>query len=268
MINKDKMGVVGEMLPDYLVDVGNTSCKVMAVGSVDLVDLSLAAITRHLHEDFPPELRIPGKKVVLAGSNTQVLDLWCAKITGAGSTARILVRDDIPIKREMVDPTTVGVDRLLVCLGAQVENGPGPHLVVDAGTAITANFIDDLGRFRGGAIGPGMGVMNQSLARKASSLFEVEWNKVPAAFPASTTREAISLGIHMAATGFTREAWSRAQAEFPKCRLHLTGRDSTLIFPSVPEANLDPVMFFRGMLAAIGFFECKKNEITAKKGPG
>lgn len=241
------------MVPDFLVDVGNTSCKVMTIPSRDRVVGALGEIARHGHEDIPREILVPGKFVVLAGSNIRILDLWKEKILRAGSFARLLSRDDIPLKREMVDPSTVGVDRLLVCLGAQAFNGPGPHLVVDAGTALTANLLNDLGHFLGGAIGPGMGVMNRALAQKASSLFEVEWDKAPAAFPASTTREAIGLGVHMAAVGFVREAWDRARETFPHCQLHLTGRDSPLIYPRFPQANLDPVLLFRGMLATLSF---------------
>jgi type III pantothenate kinase len=237
------------MLPDFLVDVGNTSCKVLAVRSWE--ESPKGEISRHAHGEIPSELLAPGKLVLMAGSNSYILDLWKEKIQEAGSLTRILDRDHIPIKREMVDPSTVGVDRLLICLGAQVENGPGPHLVVDAGTALTANLVNDSGHFLGGAIGPGMGVMNHALAQKASSLFEVDWVRAPVAFPASTTREAIGLGVHMAAVGFIREAWDKAKMNFSNCKLHLTGRDAPLLHPAFPNANLDPYLLFRGMWSMI-----------------
>ena len=254
------------MLPDFLVDVGNTSCKVMVLGSRAPGVALMGEISRHDHGEVPNELLVSGKFVLLAGSNSYILDLWKEKIVQAGAFARVLSRDDIPIKREMVDPSTVGVDRLLVCLGAQAGNGPGPHLVVDAGTALTANLVGHSGHFLGGAIGPGLGVMNQALARKATPLFEVDWEKDNPKFPASTTREAIVLGLRMAAIGFVREAWEKAREQFPVCGFHLTGRDSPLIHTALSEANLDLRLVFRGMLATINY-EDNKNSLSSNKPP-
>jgi len=253
------------MVPDFLVDVGNTSCKVMGVRSGD--KSPNGEISRHAHGEIHSEVLAPGKLVLMAGSNSYILDLWKEKIHEAGSLTRVLYRDHIPLKREMVDPSTVGVDRLLTCLGAQVENGPGPHLVVDAGTALTANLVSDSGHFLGGAIGPGMGLMNHALAQKASSLFEVEWVRAPVAFPASTTREAIGLGVHMAAVGFVREAWDKARMNFSNCMLHLTGRDAPLLFPAFPQANLDPYLLFRGMWSTIANKD-NKYDLKFNSAPG
>ncbi len=234
------------MAPDYLVDAGNTSCKVVATQAG-----ALGTILRYDSTSFPKELTRPGLWVVLAGSNLEILDQWQIQINNCGSKGQILTRDTVPIRKAMDDPSTVGVDRLLACLGAQSLHGKGPHLVVDSGTAITANLIGQDGHFCGGAIGPGFGLMNRALAEKTSALFEVEMNQSIAQFPASTTRDAIRLGVHMAAIGFVRQAWEWASEKYPGCPLHLTGRDAPLLHPNFPRAMLNEQLLFHGMLATI-----------------
>ncbi len=234
------------MAPDYLVDAGNTSCKVVATKSG-----VLGTVFRYELTHLPRELTLPGQWVVLAGSNLEVLHQWQIQIQDCKSKAQLLTRDKIPIVKAMDDPTTVGVDRLLVCLGTQILHGKGPHLVVDAGTAITANLLGENGQFFGGAIGLGFGLMNRTLAEKTSALFEVDLYQPFAKFPASTTRDAIRLGIQMAAVGFVREAWERAKVKFPNCPLHLTGRDAPLLHPNFPSANLNEQLLFHGMLATL-----------------
>lgn len=234
------------MGPDYLVDAGNTTCKVVATPAG-----VLGTIFRYDLNSLPRELTLPGLWVVLAGSNLEVLNQWQIEIQGWGSKAQLLTRDKIPILKAMEDPSTVGVDRLLVCLGAQVLHGKGPHLVVDSGTAITANLLGDDGHFYGGAIGPGFGLMNRALADKTSALFEVDLHKPFAKFPASTTRDAIRLGVQMAAVGFVRQAWEWAREKFPNCPLHLTGRDAPLLHTNFPSANLNEQLLFHGVLATL-----------------
>ena len=55
-----------------------------------------------------------------------------------------------------VDPTTLGADRVANAIAA-AEFYPLPALVVDCGTAITIEIVDERRRFLGGAIAPGGG---------------------------------------------------------------------------------------------------------------
>ncbi|MBL0922338.1 MAG: type III pantothenate kinase, partial [Phycisphaerales bacterium] len=57
---------------------------------------------------------------------------------------------------------TVGQDRLLAALAA-FEGVKQACVVVDAGTAVTVDFVDGEGVFQGGAIAPGASLMLRSL---------------------------------------------------------------------------------------------------------
>ena len=62
----------------------------------------------------------------------------------------------------MVDASTLGADRVANA-AALTEFFPLPALVLDCGTAITIEIVDEKRRFRGGAIAPGRTLMRKAL---------------------------------------------------------------------------------------------------------
>ncbi len=61
------------------------------------------------------------------------------------------------------DVHKMGVDRWLVMLAAWSDQPNCAHIVIDAGTAITLDVIDEFGRHVGGYICPGFNMMKTSL---------------------------------------------------------------------------------------------------------
>ena len=73
-------------------------------------------------------------------------------------------------------PDRVGVDRLVNALAA-FERTKSWTIVVDAGTAITVDVINDHGAFMGGIIAPGMGISSKALHHYTALLPEILINK-------------------------------------------------------------------------------------------
>lgn len=69
----------------------------------------------------------------------------------------------LPISNAYATPDTLGVDRLAAAVGAWTLAGGKPLLVVDMGTAITYDFVDRDGCFRGGNIAPGVNMRFRAL---------------------------------------------------------------------------------------------------------
>src|SRR5699024_575466 len=80
---------------------------------------------------------------------------------------------NIPIGRQLDPEAIVGEDRLLNA-AASYDVLKQACVVIDAGTAITVDFVDGQGTFHGGAIAPGAQSMLNTLADKTSQLPEVE----------------------------------------------------------------------------------------------
>jgi type III pantothenate kinase len=71
------------------------------------------------------------------------------------------------------NPREVGADRIVNAVAAIELYGP-PLIVVDFGTATTFDYIDDKGRYIGGAIAPGIGIATEALYQKAAKLPRIE----------------------------------------------------------------------------------------------
>jgi len=71
------------------------------------------------------------------------------------------------------NPREIGADRIVNAVAAIHEYG-APLIVVDFGTATTYCYIDEKGRYLGGAIAPGISIAMEALFTKASKLPRVE----------------------------------------------------------------------------------------------
>src|SRR5205085_8321855 len=80
-----------------------------------------------------------------------------------GDRVRVLrTWKDLNLSVRVDHPERVGMDRLLNAVAAKAH-GPGPAILIDAGTAITLDYLDEAGTFQRGAILPGLRLMAQAL---------------------------------------------------------------------------------------------------------
>ncbi len=91
-------------------------------------------------------------------------------------------------------PETLGIDRMVLSAGAVLEFPNTNRLVIDAGTCITYDFIDEFNNYHGGAISPGLSVRYRSLHDFTARLPLLE-PEVPEDFTGKTTAGSIHSGI-------------------------------------------------------------------------
>lgn len=106
-------------------------------------------------------------------------------IVGVGTKTGINIKYD--------NPHEVGSDRIVNSLAAHTVYG-GPAIIVDLGTAISFDVIDERGSYLGGAISPGIESASNSLFMKASRLPKVEL-EIPKKVIGKTTLESLQSGI-------------------------------------------------------------------------
>ncbi len=80
---------------------------------------------------------------------------------------------DAGVKNHYINPREVGMDRLVNAVSA-IEKYGKPLIIVDIGTAITFDCIDQTGAYVGGAIFPGIKIAMEALFMKASKLPRVD----------------------------------------------------------------------------------------------
>lgn len=157
-----------------------------------------------------------GPPVVLATVNRALSDRLEGELRDrTGSEIYRVGRDlEVPIAHALRDASTVGQDRLLCALGAYTR-AKQACVVIDAGTAVTVDFVDGEGTFQGGAIAPGLGLMLRALNQGTAALPPVRFEPPVAGdgpFGKDTTG-AMRAGVRAAVVGMAHELVDR-YAEF------------------------------------------------------
>ncbi len=123
--------------------------------------------------------------------------------TAQQASVDFVSRHDVPMDVLVEEPDRLGIDRLLSAYGAKVlsacaakQQSEVPLVVVDAGSAVTIDWVNSRGQFCGGAIMPGLRMQADSLAKGTDALPEIDWQSWTCrSVPATNTIEAIRLGL-------------------------------------------------------------------------
>ncbi|MEC4750147.1 type III pantothenate kinase [Methylomicrobium sp. Wu6] len=141
-----------------------------------------------------------------------------------------------------LQPEKLGVDRWLALLAAR-RHYTLPVCIVDCGTAITVDLLDESGRHLGGMICPGLELMKKSLSGGTEALGYDD--SAFTAGPANHTAAAIYSGVLAAAAGLIEHVFS---ARSEHCGLLLTGGDASLIAGQLGCASrIDNDLVLRGL---------------------
>ncbi|WP_276487556.1 pantothenate kinase [Ectopseudomonas mendocina] len=151
------------------------------------------------------------------------------------------------------DYRRLGLDRWLAVLGAY-HLGRRACLVVDLGTAVTADFISADGKHQGGFICPGLPLMRDQLSthtRRIRYDREVALAALQELEPGRSTAEAVERGCLLMLRGFVAEQLLQARARFPEgFEVFLTGGDAELVRDVVPGAQVVTDLVFVGLAIA------------------
>jgi type III pantothenate kinase len=102
----------------------------------------------------------------------------------------------LPIENLYGSKETLGKDRLAAAVGA-AHLYPGVNkLVIDSGTAITYDLVNDRNQYLGGNISPGLDMRYKALNHFTGRLPLVEYQEFPKLF-GQTTTEAIQAGVQL-----------------------------------------------------------------------
>ena len=125
-------------------------------------------------------------------------------------------------------PEALGADRWVGLVAARQAYEERALLIVDAGTAVTIDHLDEAGFFCGGAIFPGLSVMKLSLIEHTTNLTldTGSWQMAP-----KNTADAITTGCIDAIIGAVERNYQRMLERTPDLLCLITGGDATALLP-------------------------------------
>lgn len=150
------------------------------------------------------------------------------------------------------DPVQLGSDRFASMIGAHALFPDRSLIVATCGTATTVDAVTPDGRFAGGMILPGLGLMASSLARNTAQLPQVPEQEVVARLFADNTNDAIVSGCIAAQAGaIERAVAAHAAAQGGPVLCVLSGGAASFIAPhlSVASQSVDNLVLI-GLQAA------------------
>ncbi len=99
-----------------------------------------------------------------------------------------------PFNNLYTTPTTLGIDRMVLSSGAVLKYNKQARLVIDAGTCITYDYIDENDNYLGGAISPGIRLRYESLHQFTAKLPLLS-KSYPEKVIGNSTEESIHSGV-------------------------------------------------------------------------
>jgi type III pantothenate kinase len=131
----------------------------------------------------------------------------------------------LPIEMAYGSPETLGKDRIAAAVGAH-SLFPGENLLVlDAGTALTIDFVSGKGIYQGGNISPGLAMRFKALHHFTGRLPLIS-PKNETQLTGKTTEEAINSGVGFGMIYEIEGYINEYQSQFNKLKVLLTGGDA------------------------------------------
>ena len=132
---------------NLIIDAGNTSVKLAVFNKREIVHLVtvdqnefVEAIRKLFNEFLKIEAAIVSSVGPLSRDKMNVVAVYCELHELSHSSK-------VPFKNSYASPQTIGVDRLALTTAAFYHNPHHNNLIIDAGTCITYDIINDFDEF-------------------------------------------------------------------------------------------------------------------------
>lgn len=163
------------------------------------------------------------------------------------------------VKNGYEDFSQLGVDRWLALIGARKRSRTLNLLVVDAGTALTADLLVK-GQHQGGLIAPGLRLMQRCLTQNTANLALAQETSPQTTAAkvglARNTRDGILAGTHYMAAAFVQSLYADLRAGLPAkqgLELILTGGQAEALLPlmAIDQVTCEVHLALRGLAEVV-----------------
>ena len=140
----------------------------------------------------------------------------------------ISIQSKFPFQNLYATPATLGIDRMVLAAGAVFQFPKKNRLIIDAGTCVTYDFVDENDNYLGGAISPGIRLRYEALSRYTSKLPLLQ-KEIPKKIIGDRTNQAIHSGV-VNGIGFEIEGFIlNFKIDFKNFIIILTGGDADFL---------------------------------------
>lgn len=178
---------------NLIIDIGNTVSKLAVFEVNEKIFISkIQSVTEPLLREIKEKFSINKViySIVSSDNHTETVVYESMGI----KAVKLTNRTPLPFSLDYLSPETIGTDRLAGVAGAYNKFPDKNVLIIDAGTAVTYDFLTSDGIFKGGNISPGLYMRFRALHEYTGRLPLVKPGN-QFSTPARNTEEAIRAGV-------------------------------------------------------------------------
>ncbi|MCB0442515.1 MAG: type III pantothenate kinase [Flavobacterium sp.] len=177
-----------------VIDIGNTRIK-CAVYESDTRMASFVFAENEAEYNFEKILEgYPKINNIIASTVAKKLTFDLKSLSKDLKIHYVSNLDEFPFKNKYTTPKTLGVDRMILATGATLLYPHQNRLIIDVGTCVTYDFVDDKDNYWGGAISPGLRLRYESLHQFTAKLPLLTLEE-PNSLIGNSTQQSIHSGV-------------------------------------------------------------------------
>jgi type III pantothenate kinase len=210
---------------NLVIDIGNSRVKISVFNSGDVI------FTIPLDEIAPENIQMLKEEhpsltqAILSATRDVSSDLISYLTNNFDTFIDLDAKTPLPIENLYETKETLGKDRLAAVVGA-FDLYPNTNvLVIDAGTAITFDLINEKGQYLGGNISPGLEMRFRALNQFTGQLPLVQKNEFENLY-GRTTEEAIRAGVQHGIVFEVDKAIDTFKEFYNNLKVIITGGDA------------------------------------------
>jgi type III pantothenate kinase len=175
-----------------VLDIGNTGGKYGIFEEDALVSQGYFKEQEGLPQQVAAQ---PFDHAIIASVSGGAVEQIKAGLSVSGSIIELSAQTALPVSNDYRTPETLGADRIAAAVAANYFFPGRNCLTIDAGTAITYDFINAQGHYQGGGIAPGIQMKFKALHNFTGRLPLVQGIKENFSLIGQTTQESLESGV-------------------------------------------------------------------------
>lgn len=213
---------------NLVIDAGNTLIKLAVFEKRRLVFHEIVA-----EDDLPKKAKAicdlyPKIKSAIISSVRNLDPRTMAVLAVFSAVHQLTPKSKTPFKNSYATPSTLGVDRIALATAAFYDNKNGNTLVIDAGTCLTYDMVNDYGEYLGGAISPGLNMRYKALSEQTAKLPLLEKSEL-LDFIGNSTDKSIHSGVLNGICNEIDGVIEQYKSRFTDLTVILTGGDAEFL---------------------------------------
>ncbi len=245
---------------NLVIDIGNTALKAAVFKGDKFVQHASYLPAQAFRELQKLAKRNPhiSHSIIssVAGADKQLIKLLSSKTT----LLTLSHKTPLPFINCYTTPSTLGLDRIASVAGAQKKFPQKNVLVIDAGTCIKYDFINQKSEYLGGSISPGLMMRFKALHNFTERLPLIKPEQVKV-ITGDSTKNSILTGVVLGMTNEIKGLIEQYRTKHYDLKVILTGGDADFL-----GRQLKSSIFAAPYLTLEGLHEILKHNVRYKKG--